>query len=98
MGVPGLPSNRWRTLEHKDNSPQDDRNSTRSGEGIEVVGERTGPGQPPEECRDWDRDKLALDTNTMQDPRSTTNRSGFHAIRETSARRAKRRHRAHEND
>jgi len=95
--LPGLPSNRWRTQEHKDNSPQGDRNNTRSGEGIGVVGEREEPGQLRAECRGSDRDRLEPDTNTMRDPQSTTNRSDSHAIRETSARPAKRRYRAHEN-
>lgn len=95
--LPELPSNRWHTQEHRGNSPRVDRNSTRSGEAIGVVVEWAEPGQLPEECRDWDRDKLAPDTSTRQDPRSTTSRADSHANHGTSDRHARRRYRAHEN-
>jgi len=96
--LPGQPSNRYRIQEHKDNSPEGDRNNTkleaRPGIEQEAKGE---PGQLPEEYKGLDKDRPGSDTNTMRDPQSTTNRADFHAIRETSARRAKRRYRAHEN-
>ena len=86
VGLPGLPSNRWRTQEPKDNSPEGDRNNTkleaRPGVGQEAKRE---PGQLPEEYKGSDRDRQEPDTNTMRDPQSTTNRSDFHAIPETSA-------------
>src|SRR5262249_29460624 len=86
-------------LEHKDNSPQGDRNSTKLAASFAVaqVGKRE-PAQPPEACRRRDKDRSAQDTSTMRDLRSTTNQAEARAIRETSARRAKRRCRAHEND
>jgi hypothetical protein len=92
-----LLSNRWRTQEHKDNSPQGDRNSTRSAEGIGVVGEREEPGQLREECRGLDRDKPVQDTSTIHRPRSTTSRADSRATHETSVLRARRRYRVHEN-
>jgi hypothetical protein len=96
--LPGQPSNRWRTQEHKGNSPEGDRSSTKleARPALEQEAKRE-PGQLPEEYKGSDRDRLEPDTNTMRDPQSTTNRSDFHAIRETSARHAKRRYRAHEN-
>lgn len=95
---PAQPSNRYRIQEHKDNSPEGDRSSTKlkARLGVEQEAKRE-PGQLPEEYKGSDRDRLEPDTNTMRDPQSTTNRSDFHAIRETSARHAKRRYRAHEN-
>lgn len=95
---PAQPSNRYRIQEHKDNSPEGDRNNTKleARPGVEQEAKRE-PGQLPEEYKGSDRDRQEPDTNTMRDPQSTTNRSDFHAIRETSAHRAKRRYRAHEN-
>ena len=96
---PELLSNRWHTLEHKDNSPQGDRNSTKLAASFAVAQEgKREPAQLPEACRRRDKDISATDTSTMQDLRSTTNQAESRAIRETSARRAKRRCRAHEND
>ena len=96
---PELLSNRWHTLEHKDNSPQDDRNNTKLAASFAVAREgKQGLAQLPEGCRALDKDRSAQDTSTMQDLRSTTNQAESRAIRETSARRAKRRCRAHEND
>ena len=96
---PELLSNRWRTLEHKDNSPQDDRNNTKLAASFAVAREgKRGLAQLPEGCRRRDKDRSAQDTSTMQDLRSTTNQAESRAIRETSAHRAKQRCRAHEND
>ena len=94
-----LLSNRWRTLERKDNSPQDDRNNTKLAASFAVAQEgKRGPAQLPEECRGRDKDRSAPDTSTMQDLRSTTNQAEPRAIRETTTHHAKRRYRAHEND
>jgi len=96
---PELLSNRWRTLEHKDNSPQDDRNNTKLAASFAVVREgKRGLAQLSEGCRARDKDRSAQDTSTMQDLRSTTNQAESRAIRETIARRAKQLCRAHEND
>ena len=96
---PELLSNRWRTLERKDNSPQGYRNSTKLAANFAVAREgKREPAQLPEACRRRDKDRSAQDTSTMRDLRSTTNQAEARAIRETSARRAKRRCRAHEND
>jgi hypothetical protein len=96
--LPAQPSNRCRTQEHKDSSQRADRNNTRLEARPAVEQEAKGePRQLPVEYTGLDRDRPGPDTNTIQDPQSTTNRSDFHAIRETSARRAKRRYRAHEN-
>ena len=96
--LPAQPSNRWRSQEHRDSSQRVDRNNTKleARPGVEREAKRE-PGQLPEEYKGLDRDRPGSDTNTMRDPQSTTNRSDFHAIRETSARCAKRRYRAHEN-
>jgi len=96
---PGRFSNRWRTQEHKDNSPQGDHSSTKLGAVLGVVeaGTKGPPGQLPEECRDLDKDKRAQDTSTINHLRSTTIRADSRASRETSALRAKRRYRVHES-
>ena len=95
---PELLSNRWHTLEHKDNSPQGDRNSTKLAASFAVAEEgKREPAQLPEACRRRDKDRSALDTSTMRDLRSTTNQSDYRASRETSGRRAKRRCRVHGN-
>src|SRR4029434_711663 len=95
---PAQPSNRYRIQAHKDKSREVDRSSTKleARPGVEQEAKRE-PGQLPEEYKGSDRDRQEPDTNTMRDPQSTTNRSDFHAIPETSAHRAKRRYRAHEN-
>lgn len=79
---PELLSNRWRNLEHKDNSPQDDRNNTKLAASFAVAREgKREPAQLPEECRRRDKDISAQDTSTMQDLRSTTNQAESRAIR-----------------
>ena len=94
----GQPSSRYRIQEHKDNSPKGDRNNTKlkARLGVEQEAQR-GPGQLPEEYKGMDRDRPGPDTNTMRHPQATTSPADYHAIRETSARRAKRRYCAHEN-
>src|SRR4029434_8577182 len=95
---PAQPSNRYRIQEHKDNSPEDDRSSTKleARRGVEQEAKRE-PGQLPEEYKGSDRDRQEPDTNTMRDPPFTTNRSDSPPIREHSGGPAKRRYRAHEN-
>jgi hypothetical protein len=55
---PELLSNRWHTLEHKDNSPQGDRNSTKLAASFAVAQEgKREPAQLPEACRRRDKDR-----------------------------------------
>jgi hypothetical protein len=94
----GRLSNRCRTQEHRDSSPQGDRRSTKLAALLGAVAAETRePEQLPEEYKGLDKDKPAPDTNTKRQARSTTSRVEAHASRDTSARRAKRRYRAHES-
>ncbi len=94
----GRLSNRWRTQEHRDSSPQGDRSSTKLAAVLGVVeAETREPEQLPAERKGLDRDKPARDTNTKRHLRSTTSRAEARASRDTSARRAKRRYRARES-
>ena len=70
--LPGRFSNRWRTQEYKDNSPEGDRSSTKLAATFGVVEAATRePEQLPEECRHLDKDKPAQDTSTIRHLRST---------------------------
>jgi hypothetical protein len=94
----GRISNRWRTQEHKDSSPLDDRSSTRLEAVLGVV--EAGAREPEQlrvERKGLDRDKPARDTSTKRYLRSTTSQAEARASRDTSARRAKRQCHAHEN-
>jgi hypothetical protein len=88
--LPGRLSNRWRTQEHKDSSPEGDHNSTKFAATFGVVEAGTRePEQLPEECRDLDKDKPAPDTNTIRHLRSTTSPAASRASHDTNALRAK---------
>ncbi len=73
---PGRFSNRWRTQEHKDNSPQGDHSSTKLGAVLGAVeaGTEGPPGQLPEEYRGLDKDKPASDTSTKYSQRKKARR------------------------